>query len=157
MNHPSGTSSILLVPVNGSNLDIAMRFVRQFYEHFNYPFDQNRKREVLAKFIVDESLGRVWLIEQAGVAVGYAIVAFSFSLELNGRSAFLDEFFIESSSRSGGVGASVLREIELWCSSVGVMTVRLEADVSNERATALYLSSGYEDLQRRLLTKFLNK
>lgn len=153
MDQPARTSSIMLVTVDGSNLDSAMLFVRQFYAHFNYPFEQNRKREVLAQFIADQSLGRVWLIEQAGVAVGYAIVAFSFSLELNGRVAFIDELFIDSASRSNGIGVSVLAEIESWCASVGIITLRIEAEVSNERASALYLRCGYVEQHRRLLTK----
>lgn len=153
MDQPARTSSIMLVTVDGSNLDSAMPFVRQFYEHFNYPFEQNRKREVLAQFIADQSLGRAWLIEQAGVAVGYAIVAFSFALELNGRVAFIDEIFIDSASRSNGIGLSVLAEIESWCASVGIITLRIEAEVSNERASALYLRCGYVEQHRRLLTK----
>lgn len=79
MDQPSGTSSIRLAAVDESNLDMAMQFVGQFYEHFQYPFEQNRKRALLAEFMADESLGRLWLITQAGVAVGYTIVAFSFS------------------------------------------------------------------------------
>lgn len=153
MDHSSQTSSIRLVTVDESNLDIAMQFVREFYEHFNYPFEQERKRALLAEFMADESLGRLWLIMQAGVAVGYTIVAFSFSLERNGRVAFIDELFIASASRSAGVGATVLAEIEVWCASIGVATLRLEAEASNERATALYMRCGYVDQHRRLLTK----
>ncbi len=153
MTDSNPTTSITLVTVDESNLDIAMQFICQFYAHFNYSFDQQRKREVVAQFIADESLGRAWLIEQAGVAVGYAIVAFSFSLERNGQIAFVDELFIESSARSAGIGASVLAEIESWCASVGVMTVRLEAEASNQRAAALYIRCGYVDQHRRLLTK----
>ncbi len=153
MDQTSLTSSIMLVTVDGSNIDIAMAFVADFYKHFNYPFDQNHKRKVLLGFIADQSLGRAWLIQQAGVAIGYAIVAFSFSLERNGRIAFIDELFIDDSSRSAGVGASVLSKIESWCASVGVTNVRLEAEASNERASALYVRCGYIDQHRRLLTK----
>ena len=153
MDHSSQTSSIRLANVDESNFDMAMQFVRQFYEHFNYPFEQNRKRALLAEFMADESIGRLWLITQAGVAVGYTIVAFSFSLERNGRVAFIDELFIDSTSRSAGIGATVLTEIEAWCVSVGVMTLRLEAEASNERASALYMRCGYVDQHRRLLTK----
>ena len=108
---------------------------------------------MLSKLIADQSLGRAWLIQQAGVAIGYAIVAFSFSLERNGRIAFIDELFIDDSSRSAGVGASVLSKIESWCASVGVTNVRLEAEASNERASALYVRCGYVDQHRRLLKK----
>lgn len=153
MDHSSQTSSNLLVSVDESNLDVAMQFVRQFYEHFQYPFEQNCKRALLAQFLTNESLGRLWIITQAGVAVGYTIVAFSFSLERNGRVAFIDELFIASASRSTGIGATVLAEIEVWCASIGVTTLRLEAEASNERASVLYMRCGYVDQHRRLLTK----
>ncbi len=147
------STSTRIVAVSTSTLDRVMPFVRQFYEHFGYQFDPAIKRAVLARFIGDESLGRLFLIERGGETIGYALVAFSFGLEFDGRVAFIDELFVDPAARSEGIGAWALSEIEKWCASIEIQVVRLEADVSNERATALYMRHGYTDRNRRLLTK----
>lgn len=153
MRDSTPTSSARLVAADASNLDVFLPLVRAFYEHFKYPYEQVHKRQVLERFIADESLGQLWLIERGGAPVGYVLVAFSFGFEFNGRVAFIDELFIDPSARSEGVGAQVLAEIEKWCQTVGVAVIRLEAETSNRQATALYIRSGYVDHNRRLLTK----
>ncbi len=147
------TFSPRLVLANSSNLDIVMPLIQRFYEHFGYPFEASAKRRALAGFFEDAALGRLWLIEQAGATSGYALVAYSFGLEFNGRVAFIDELWIEPSARGTGIGSWVLSELEAQCAKEQVACLRLEADFTNERAEALYLRRGYVDHRRRLLTK----
>jgi len=149
-------SSLQLVPVSHENIAVCMPLIRGFYAHFKYSFDLKRKQEVLSGFISDPSLGRIWLIQRGHQTIGYAIVAFSFGLEFDGRVAFIDELYIEPAQRAGGVGAQTLREIERLCVMLGVRVIRLEVEMANDRASALYVRSGYEMHDRRILTKRLD-
>ena len=130
-------------------------FVQQFYHHFKYPYQEEQKSNVLSHLMQDESLGRIMLIEHGESAIGYILLAFSFSLEFNGPIAFIDELFIEPSGRQKGVGSQVLSQVENLCASLGMKAVRLESEAHNERATALYARSGYHDHKRHLMTKLL--
>jgi diamine N-acetyltransferase len=148
-------SPVLLVSAKTTDLDAMIPFVREFYQHFRYPYVEEQKRKVLKSLIADSSLGRALLINQNGKQIGYVLLTFSFSLEFNGPIAFIDELFIEPSGRQQGVGLRVLKQIEALCSGFGIQAVRLESEARNDRATALYARSGYHDHGRHLMTKQL--
>src|SRR4051812_13137320 len=48
----------------------------------------------LQRLVDDAALGRVWLIEMNGEAVGYAILTLGYSLEFHGRDAVIDELYV---------------------------------------------------------------
>ncbi len=148
--------SIRLSPVQPEQLDQLMPLVAAFYAHFGYSYDNDCKRSLLETFLKDDNIGRLWFIVDGETPVGYLLMAFSFSLEMEGRIAFVDELFIAPQGRSRGAGAWALAEAEAACRKLGVRTLRLEAEADNLRATALYLRQGYGDLGRRLLSKSLD-
>ena len=157
MMSPDSAGNLRLVAVTAGGMKRLMPFVRAFYEHFDYPYEEREKVPVLQEMLRDRSLGRLWLIEHEGRDVGYVLLAFSFSLEFNGRIAFIDELFITPSCRQKGVGAGVLRKVEDACLRLGIHVLRLESEAHNERATALYARVGYVDHGRRLLSKRLHR
>lgn len=156
MSNDVPASFFQLVPVSHENISICIPFIRGFYDHFKYPFDLKRKQEVLAAFVSDPSLGRICFIQHGQQPIGYVIVAFSFGLEFNGRVAFIDELYIEPAQRAGGIGAQTLGKIEQLCIALDVRAIRLEVEIENERASSLYIRSGYELHNRHILTKRLN-
>ncbi|MCP9917128.1 GNAT family N-acetyltransferase [Cyanobium sp. ATX 6F1] len=149
--------SIRLSPVQPEQLDQLMPLVAAFYAHFGYSYDNDRKRSLLETFLNDGNSGRLWFIVNSDAPVGYVLIAFSFSLEMEGRIAFVDELFIAPEGRSKGTGAWALSLAEAACRELGVGTLRLEAEADNLRAAALYLRQGYGDLGRRLLSKSLDQ
>ncbi|WP_411877244.1 GNAT family N-acetyltransferase [Vulcanococcus limneticus] len=147
------TAPIRLVEADAGHLPVLLPLVQAFYDHFAYPFDGGRKRELLQQFLADRNAGRLWLIEIDAIPRGYLLLAFSFSLELDGRIAFVDELYIAPEGRQRGAGAEALRQLEAACQDLELRALRLETEASNERAHALYLRSGYRDPDRQLLTK----
>jgi GNAT superfamily N-acetyltransferase len=130
--------------------------VRQFYRHFGYPYDEPSKRKALSQLWREPSHGGVWLVFAGERPIGYAVLVFSFSLESNGATASIDEFFIEPGSRQRGAGTTVLRLVENLCRRLDVTALHLEAEDSNDEAAALYLREGFADHGRRLLKKRLS-
>ncbi len=147
------SASIRLVEADAGHLPVLLPLVQAFYEHFAYPFEAERKRELLRQFLADRSAGRLWLIEVDAVPQGYALLAFFFSLEFDGRIAFLDELYIAPEGRQRGAGAEALRQLEEHSRSLELRALRLEIEADNQRARALYLRSGYQDGGRNLLSK----
>ncbi|MCE9619223.1 MAG: GNAT family N-acetyltransferase [Planctomycetes bacterium] len=137
------------------DLDGVMPLVRDFYKHFNLSYSEPGKRGVLLEFLKSPEAGRLLVVRQGDVCVGYALLAWSFGLEFDGPVAFVDELFIRPESRGGGVGSEVLAHIESLCAKLGMRALRLEADISNTRAAELYARSGYIGHQRHLMTKRL--
>ncbi|HRI14725.1 MAG TPA: GNAT family N-acetyltransferase [Verrucomicrobiota bacterium] len=130
--------------------------VRQFYQHFEFSWHEERKRKLLEELLIRPELGRLWLVSQDKKIVGYALVAFWFSLEFDGRTALLDEFFLVPEARGGGTGNAVLEVVESELRQDGIRVIRLEVDRAQARAATLYARRGYVASARELWCKELS-
>ncbi|MCC6129370.1 MAG: GNAT family N-acetyltransferase [Acidobacteria bacterium] len=143
-------------PAAVADLDTLLPLLRSFYEHFGYPFDEAVKKRSVKELISDPSLGFLTLIEVEERTVGYAVVAFSFSLEYEGKTAFLDELFISRSCRGLGIGSAAIAHVASTCRSLGVNALHLETEETNTGAADLYARSGFRSYGRHLMTRILS-
>jgi ribosomal protein S18 acetylase RimI-like enzyme len=142
-------------PADRSDVDALLGLRRAFCRHEDLPFDESAARAALDNLLADRSLGRVWLIHLHGAAVGYVVLTFGYSLEFDGRDAFVDELYVEEAHRGRGAGGLALRLAEDSCRTLGVRALHLEVDRENDRARAVYEKAGFEDRNNYLLTKRL--
>src|SRR5262245_50136072 len=138
-----------------THVDVLVGLRRAFCRHQHLPFDEGAARAALENLLADGSLGRVWLIHLAGATAGYLVVTFGYSLEFNGRDAFVDELYVEEAHRGRGLGGLALRLAEDACRTMGIQALHLEVDRENHRARAVYDKAGFEDRNNHLLTKRL--
>ena|SRR5450432_2479668 len=138
------------------DIECLMPLLRAFCEHFEYRFSEPQKREDVLALFAQPQLGRIFVVVDQSEVVGYVLLAFSFSLEYGGRTAFIDEFFIGAAGRGRGLGNKVLAFIESFCRECSIKAVLLEAEETNPRAAALYARSGYTFHGRRLMTRVLD-
>jgi len=118
--------------------------VREFHLSFGFPWVEDHKRMLLATALQQPGNTEVWLAEtDAGAVVGYAIIAFWFSLELEGRTALLDEFYLMPDYRGKGAGTSLLGQLELILQRQGIRWLRLEVDPVHGEAARLYERCGF--------------
>ena len=141
---------------NSSDTETLLELIQEFYEGEHLPFDDNMIR-ALAKILNDDSLGRIWLIQDGNEAIGYVVLTFGYSLEFRGRDALVDELYIRESYRRQGVGTNALQFVEDVCSSLGIEALHLEVDRKNPVAQSLYRKVGFEDHDRYLMTKWIAK
>lgn len=143
-----------LRPTRESDVDALTRLVRAFYTEEGYAFEEAVVRAVLSPLLAaGSSLGRVWVFDDGGRTVGYIILALGYSIEYQGRDAFVDELYLEPAYRGRGLGKVALAELERECRSLGVRALHLEVERDNTRARKLYATLGFEDNDRSLLTK----
>lgn len=138
-----------------SDTEILVKFIQEFYELDGHPFDDCTVRTTLTKILNNDSLGRVWLIQHGGEAIGYIILTFGYSLEYQGRDAFIDEFYIQASYRGQGVGSSTIKFIESVCPSLEIQAIHLEVERQNTAAQRFYRQIGFKDQERYLMTKWI--
>ncbi len=138
-----------------SDLTLLLELVKEFHKSEQLAFDETVDRDVLANFLVDPSLGQVWLIQQEDEAIGYIILTLGYSLEYRGRDAFIDEFYLRSKYRGQGIGTQTLAFIEDACRVLEVQALHLEVDFENPDAQRLYHRVGYQPHNRFLMTKNL--
>ncbi len=132
--------------------DLLLALVQGLYEAEHIPFDEARTARALGDLLADPSLGRVWIVERGGQAVGYAVLTLGYSLEFGGRFALLDELFILEGHRGSGAGRQTLARIAETCRELGLQTLRLEVGRTNRMAQGLYGRIGFETEDRDLMT-----
>lgn len=84
-----------------------------------------------------------WLIGPRRAPVGYIAISFGFSIELGGRDAFVDEFYVRKAVRGRGMGSQVLQLILPQLSAMEVKANHMEVDHDNTRARKLYERAGF--------------
>jgi len=125
------------------DIDRLLPVVEQFYVHFGFAWEAEKKRRLLAEFLQRPEAGQLWLAESGGSVSGYALVPFYFSLEFDGAVALLDEFFMLPEMRGRGAGAKLLSEVMAALPGEGIQRLRLEVDEKHPAAAKLYERLGF--------------
>ena len=119
-------------------------------------FESGRVAAQLHRLLSEPRLGAGWISTADGVAVGYLLAVYVFSLEHVGITAEIDEFFVQPSQRGRGIGAGLLEVAESEFRRVGCTNVSLQLSRNNSSARAFYRRhqyaerSGYELLDKML-------
>jgi ribosomal protein S18 acetylase RimI-like enzyme len=118
----------------------------------------------LRQLIGDPQLGVVFVIEDAGAIVaseaspgtivGYALCAFTFDLEFNGREAWLTEIFVVDDARGRGLGTAAMQDIQRELHARGINALHLQVRPDNP-ALALYERLGFSRVPRVIMTRRL--
>jgi ribosomal protein S18 acetylase RimI-like enzyme len=137
-------------------MDTLVGLMREYYAYDRLKFDSRSAEKAMKRLLHDESLGRVWLIEESTHLVGYFVVTFAFSLEFHGEVAVLDELHINAAHRGRGIGKSVLAFVHEFCAMQGIKAIRLEVEHANIQAQGLYRKSGFKEHTRYLMTKWID-
>lgn len=120
-----------------SDVDGILPLMRAFYLIDAYPFDETIARRALDDLVRDAALGRVWLIRERGMIIGYIILTFGYSIEFHGRDATLDELYVAADHRGHGAGTAAMRFLDTICPTLGVHTLHLEVERHNGAAQGL--------------------
>lgn len=138
-------------PLEIGDISIITYMMQDFYAIDNYPIDIEVAKQLFQQFIADKSLGKAWLIHHHDAIVGYVILTFVFSFEYKGRIAFLDELYLKENSRGKGIGKRTIHFVKEQASQLNVKLVYLEVENHNENAQKLYIASGFETHNRKIL------
>ncbi len=123
-------------PATADDLDVLMALGRRYCEADGHEFHETRTRRAFAGLLAEPRWGAVLLAELDGVAIGYAVVTFGYSIESGGVEALLDELYLDV--RGQGLGSIVLARVLAEARSRGAQRLFLETEAANERARAFY-------------------
>jgi ribosomal protein S18 acetylase RimI-like enzyme len=138
-----------------ADLDTLLDFAREYYEFDGHHYDRHAVRAALDGLMRKPAFGRVWLICDDELPVGYVILTIGYSIEYRGHDAFVDELYLRESHRGRGWGRAALACVEQACRELGICALHLEVERENTAAQALYRKFGFEDGDRYLLNKWL--
>jgi len=127
----------------------------EFYAEAGFTLPGAAATRAFGELLGDPRLGRIWLVEDDGVPVGYLVLTLGFSMEFGGIRGFVDDFFVRPSSRDKGLGAATLREVLEACRSLGLRALLVETGPEDHPARRLYARAGFEANDRVFLTQTL--
>jgi GNAT superfamily N-acetyltransferase len=133
-------------PAKPEDIDALLPMIEAYWKFENIEgFDVGRMRRIVTRLLEDASLGRIWIATVYGEAAGYLLAVYVFSLEHQGMTAEIDEFFIQTPHRNLGLGARMLGSAEAQFRDEGCTNVSLQIGRSNEAARRFYRGHGFDD------------
>jgi GNAT superfamily N-acetyltransferase len=136
-------------------VDELVALMNQLYEHDGQPFDAAHARQATLELIGTPAAGAIWLLQSAGVTVGYCVLTFGFSIEFGGRDALVDELFLLPEHRGKGWGKLALEFMFQQCRAASVEAVHVDVNLVNQHAASVYRHVGFVQPERRRMTKWL--
>ena len=125
------------------SLDELLPLVRLYHLFEEIELSDEEREKALIPLLGNSHIGRIWMVEYDGMAIGYIILCFCYSIEHGGMEAFVDEFFIGESYRGRGIGKEMLGLALLEAKDLNIKAISLEVGNSNLPAKKLYKSMGF--------------
>lgn len=134
----------LLTLATAADIDRLLPMITAFHAETGIDSTETARRAALDLLFSGQVQAAAWLIGPPRAPVGYIVVSFGFSIELGGRDAFLDEFYIRPKIRGRGMGAQTLQLLLPQLREMGVQAIHLEVDHTNEAAQKLYARHAFK-------------
>jgi len=140
------TQAINIQPALPTDIEVLLPMVEQYWRFEAIEgFDAARMRTLLTRVLEDANLGRAWVATVYGEPAGYLLAVYVFSLEHQGLTAEIDEFFVVPPHRGLGLGNQMLATAEAQFRIEGCTNVSLQLGRQNEAARKFYRRNGFED------------
>lgn len=129
-----------------SDVQSLLPLVAEYWTHDAISgFDSQRVAVALKRLLSQPGLGAGWIAEVDGVAVGYLLAVYVFSLEHLSITAEIDELFVLSAQRGKLIGAALLEVAELEFVRTGCTNVSLQLARANDSGRTFYHRHGYTE------------
>lgn len=146
----------LLTLATADDIETLLPLVAAFHKHHEITQSQAQRRAALEMLFSGDVQAAAWLIGPPRAPVGYIAVAFGFSIELGGRDAFVDEFYIRPAVRGRGMGTQALQLLLPTLRQMGVRAIHLETRQGAAETLRFYQRNGFEARSRyHLMTRVL--
>lgn len=146
----------LLTLATGDDIARLLPMIEAFHIEDGVDSTPESRRAALELLFSGDVQAALWLIGPSRAPVGYIAISFGFSIEMGGRDAFLDEFYIRPKVRGRGMGSQALHLLLPMLRDMGIKAMHLEVDQANDKAQKIYARSGFEKRDRYcLMTRML--
>jgi GNAT superfamily N-acetyltransferase len=130
------------------DLGVACGLLRAQFDEHAIALDAASLEAALAGLVNDPLRGFVLLAHEDDAAIGLACVAYTWTLEHGGKSAWLDELYVREERRAAGVGTMLLRAAIERAGREGCRAMDLEVDRAHARTQRLYAREGFRPHER---------
>jgi GNAT superfamily N-acetyltransferase len=131
-----------------ADLDAIHRLLQdQFGEH-DIELSSKSLKDAIAEMLVNDRWGMFFVARDEGQVIAVAAIAYAWTLEHGGKSAWLDELYVIPERRGKGIGTALLQEVVKELQNQGCKAIDLEVEREHRRAERLYQREEFERLAR---------
>ena len=134
--------------------DVASLLAVQLDEH-GMGMPRDAVARALHGIVTRSERGRVLVARKDGIAVGLAVMPFSWTVEHGGMSAWLDELYVIPELREHNVGTKLLLVAMEVARAEGCIAMDLEVHADHARVESLYARHGFRSLPRKRFARQL--
>lgn len=137
----------MIRPITQADRQSYLAMCREFYsgDAVSHPVPVEYFGRTFDALMENTPFAAAYIIEQDGVAAGYALLAKSFSQEAGGIVVWIEELYIRPEFQGHGLGTAFFRFLEAQNDGT-VKRYRLEYEPDNVRGAALYRRIGFTSL-----------
>lgn len=132
-----------LAQVYATEIDALREYVEQLYRLDEDYDSMVNIEEGLKSLLKNEHLATPYFIKRGSDRLGYVILTRYHSVEKGGLTIYIDELYVEESSRRKGIGREILSEILSIARGEGAKTLWAQSEPYNEAAQKFFLRSGF--------------
>jgi GNAT superfamily N-acetyltransferase len=148
----STSSELTIRRAQPEDRDEVYALVRAFHAEDGHPISQRGLTAVRVMLEPDSPQGSIMLLKAGEQPGGYGALCLGFSIEYEGREAFIDDLYIVPALRGHGYGRMLFEALEREARSCGCSVIHLEVMLGNP-VKRWYETLGYDDRRSMLLTK----
>lgn len=140
--------------LNAADKELYLKLAKEFYcsdavcHNIPAQFMENTFSELMSSNRYLEC----FILENDGIAAGYALLAKTYSQEGGGIVVWVEEIYILPQFQGKGLGTEFFKFLHEWSKS-NVARLRLEVEPENYSAIKLYSRLGFEPLEYRQMVK----
>jgi len=124
-------------------LEAVVPLVQGYHAFEHIEMEEQARRHAVKKLLSQPQLGSIWGIYERSELVGYMAVCPSYTIEMGGKDAFIDEFFLLPNARGRGIGKWALQFIKAQMIKEGIVALHLIVADENAPAIHLYEREGF--------------
>jgi GNAT superfamily N-acetyltransferase len=118
------------------------RLLRGQFDEHGIALDPDALRHAVRGALEQPSRG-TFLLARSPAPIGLAYLAYTWTLEHGGPSAWLDELYVLPAERDRGVGTALLHAALEHAAREGCGAIDLEVETTHARAARLYAREGF--------------
>ena len=134
---------MVIEELNLKNLDIALELLRKYQEFYQVnSIDTEKNHQHLSRIMNNEELGKLFLLQDKRIYLGFATIYYSFSSTIAEQIAILNDLYVLENHRRQGYGRQLVDYCINYLQSCGMSTVRWSTTKDNAIAQQLYKKYG---------------
>ena len=134
------------------DIPLLLDLMEEFYAEAGYKLNRLHAEQAFANLLADDRLGHVWIIDEDGGDAGYLVLTLKYAMEYGGMIGCLDDLFVKPAFRNRGLSSEALRQVRTFCKQSGTRALTVEVGRDNGPAQTVYRRTGFEEMDRQLLT-----